>query len=137
MDLIQQKPGVYNPLLQSTKILQLPPKCEIVVGTLAKQYFFQYCISNNELFSLAPHIVIALPTLQQKKLSLLTIFCIGICIASHIVVAFPTSATQKQMSHFYALKGDSEKYQKSSLRLRKSDNYRYSNIGKINNWITP
>ena len=49
--------------LQSTKILLLPPKCEIIFYPL-KMVIFQYCDSNIGLFSINPHLVIALPTLQ-------------------------------------------------------------------------
>ena len=58
-------------VLQSTKILLLPSKCEIIFITLQKWKFFQYCDSNIGLFFIAPHLVIALPTLRQQKLSLL------------------------------------------------------------------
>ena len=61
--------------------------------------------SNIKLFSIAPHLVIALPTLRKQKLSLLISllqflyeFCsfgswLLFCIASHIVIALPTIAT--------------------------------------------
>ena len=39
-------------------------KCEIIFGTLSICIFFQYCDSNIRLFSIAPHLVIALPTLR-------------------------------------------------------------------------
>ena len=39
----------------------MPPKCEIIFGLLSKCKFFQYF--NIELYSIATHIVIALPTI--------------------------------------------------------------------------
>ena len=57
--------------IESVKILLLPPKCEIIFVTFYKKQFFQYCYRNIGLFSIAPHLVIALPTLRQQKLSLL------------------------------------------------------------------
>ena len=56
----------------STKILQVHQKCKINFGTPSNCFlFFQYCESNNELLSIAPHLIITLPTLRQQKLSLL------------------------------------------------------------------
>ena len=45
------------------KILLLPPKYEIVMVP-SNHSFFQYCDSNIGLFSIAPDLVIALPSLQ-------------------------------------------------------------------------
>ena len=47
--------------VQSTKIFMLPSKCEIIFVTILKWYVFD---SNIGLFSIAPHLFIALPTLR-------------------------------------------------------------------------
>ena len=65
---------------QSAKIILVPPKQEIILGTLTKCSIFLYCESNIGVFSNTPHLVITHLTLLQQKLSLLTSllhFCIG------------------------------------------------------------
>ena len=79
-----------------TKILLVPPKCEIIFG----------------IFSIASHLVIALPTLRLKKLLLLTslyfaLFLCGFCTLVHGL--------------FFSL---------LPLRARKSDIYKNRNKGK-------
>ena len=48
----------------SQKVTAGKNKCKIIFGALLNFSFSQYCDSNIDLFTLNPHIVIALPTLQ-------------------------------------------------------------------------
>ena len=48
------------------------PKMRYIFGSLSKCSVFQYYNSNIRLLSIAPHLVIALPTLRLQKLPLLT-----------------------------------------------------------------
>ena len=59
-----------QPHIQSTKILLLPSKCEIIFVTLKN--FFEYCNSNIILFSLASYKAIALPTIATAIVVALT-----------------------------------------------------------------
>ena len=107
-------------VVQSAKILLLPPKCEIIFVTLQKKYFFQYCDINFGLFSVIHHLVITLPTLRQQKLSLLIsllLFLYEFCrlVRGFFSVLLPIQLSlfqllrQQQLSLFYALIGVSEK----------------------------
>ena len=58
--------------LQSTKIILVPRKSDTILVHYQNTNFFQYCNSNIGLFSIAPHKVIALPTLRSQKLTYLT-----------------------------------------------------------------
>ena len=53
-------------VIQSAKILLLQPKYEIIMLP-SNHSLFQYCDSNIWLFSIAPPLVIALPTLERES----------------------------------------------------------------------
>ena len=85
-----------------------------------KIIFFQYCDSNIELFSITPHLVIALPTLRQQKLSLLItllqfLYEFFRLVHGFFSVLLPIQLLliqllrQQQLSLFYAFKGVSVK----------------------------
>ena len=111
--LIYYRISFVNLIIQSAKILLLPPKCEII-RVSSNHSFFQYCESNIGLFSIASHLVIALPTLQQQKLWLLILllqflynFCRLVYGFFSILLLIQLSLFQllRQFSLFYALKG--------------------------------
>ena len=62
-------------LIQSVKILLLPPKCQIIM-VLSNYPYFQYFDINIGLYSIAPWKVIALPTLAIAIVVALSFFLI-------------------------------------------------------------
>ena len=110
-------------------------------GTLSKCSIFQYCESNIELFSFAPHLAIALPTLRYSKvvdLNIFALFCIGFIV--WFMASFPyCSPCYHSFSILKALAKIKENLSLSPTRERmnnnyrnscKSDNYKKGNEGK-------
>ena len=107
---------------------------------------FQYCDSNIELFSIAPHLVIALQTLRQQKLSLLIPllqFLYKFCRLVHgfFSVLLPIQLSlfqllrQQQLSLFYALKAIAKSKSTHIAIAFKSDSFTGSNREKFNKAI--
>ena len=92
-------------ILQSAKILLLPPKYEIIMLP-SNHSFFQYCDSNIGLFSIAPCKVI---TLNPLCILFWYQFFASFLMALSPKLSLFQLSRQRQLSLFLALKGDSEK----------------------------
>ena len=114
--------AVYRKSLQSTKILLMPLKCEIIFGTIfpIKLLLCQHCSSK----------VIALNLFASFLSVLLLGSWLISCIASHVIIAIVVALLHSERCQLTI----TEIFSLSSLRARKSDNYRYRNSWKSNNF---
>ena len=98
-----------------------------------KWLFSQYCDSNIGLFSIALHLVIALPTLQEQKL-LLLISLLKFCMSfvdwfmASFLYCFPCSCCSVTLLKAPA-KSNGNLFD-ITFKLRKSDNYCYCDSWK-------
>ena len=136
--------------VQSAKILLLPSKREIIFVTLWRFEFFQYCDRNIGLFSIAPHLVIALPTMSLVDLSMASfLYCFpysyrssNYCDSNSCRSFTLLKALAKSNGNLFAIAFKGEKEWKPSKKKQridtkkgakriKSDNFTRSNREKI------
>ena len=114
-EIIKHLTLLYPNLDFRVKILLMPPKCEIVFGTLSKCSISQYCSPFCYRTSNIVAKVIALNLFALFLYRVCRMFnCsqLFFCIASHSYRS-QNYCDSNSVSNFFALKRDSEKYRKS------------------------
>ena len=112
-------------IIQSAEILLVPPKQQNDFWCPIKMLS---CDSNIGLFSIAPHLVIAPLTLQQKKLLLLTSLLHFLFWFCKLILGFFPVLLSVQLSIFFNLKCDKKRnYTKNEAKKIESDTFARSN----------